>query len=151
MAWKIIDRILLPAAFFLIAFVAALTLWQLLIGHRRAEIEGGTSEQVSFVKSKLESELRARVRPLERLARRNSDRATPDHSAIESDASLVMSAYPTYQAIEWVDPSFHVRWVTPLKGNEREPGADVSADERQREALQAAEKSAGTIASGPVN
>jgi signal transduction histidine kinase/CheY-like chemotaxis protein len=151
MAWKIIDRILLPAAFFLIAFVAALTLWQLLIGHRRAEIEGGTSEQVSFVKSKLESELRARILPLERLARRDSDRAAPDHSAIESDASLVMSAYPTYQAIEWVDPSFRVRWVTPLKGNEGEPGADVSADERQREALKAAQKSAGTIASGPAN
>ena len=68
MAWKIIDRILLPAAFFLIAFVVSLTLWQLLLGHRRAEIQSATNEQVSFVKSKLESELRARILPLERLA-----------------------------------------------------------------------------------
>src|ERR1700690_2031090 len=50
MAWKIIDRILLPAAFFLIAFVGALTLWQLLLGHRSAEIQSVTNEQVSFVK-----------------------------------------------------------------------------------------------------
>ncbi len=63
MAWKIIDRILLPTAFFLIAFVAALTLWQLLINHRRTEIQAVTNEQVTFVKSKIESELRARLLP----------------------------------------------------------------------------------------
>src|SRR5271166_1593494 len=102
MAWKIIDRLLLPAAFFLIAFVAALTLWQLLIGHRRAEIQGVTNEQASFVKSKLESELRARILPLEHLAQSDSG---ADPSNMESDASLVMSAYPAYQAIEWVDPT----------------------------------------------
>ena len=65
MPWKIIDRILLPAAFFLIAFAGALTLWQLLIGHRRAEIQGVTDEQVLFVKSKLESELQGLILPLE--------------------------------------------------------------------------------------
>ncbi|MGD0963115.1 MAG: response regulator [Candidatus Acidiferrales bacterium] len=151
MAWKIIDRILLPAAFFLIAFVAALTLWQLLIDHRRAEIQGVTNEQVSFVRSKLESELRARILPLERLAERGSDQAAADNHKIESDASLVMSAYPAYQAIEWVDPTFRVRWVTPLSGNQREPGSDLSSDERQRDALIAAEKTGNTIASRPVN
>src|ERR1700690_1353322 len=115
MPWKIIDRILLPAAFFLIAFVAALTLWQLLIGHRRAEIQGVTNEQASFVKSKLESELRARILPLERLAQSDSSDGTgPAISNLESDANLVMSAYPAYQAVEWVDPTFRVRWVTPL-------------------------------------
>jgi signal transduction histidine kinase/ActR/RegA family two-component response regulator len=150
MAWKIIDRILLPAAFFLIAFVVSLTLWQLLLGHRRAEIQSATNEQASFVKSKLESELRARILPLERLAGR-SEAAGPDSSKMEGDAALVMSAYPAYQAIEWVDPGFRVGWVTPLKGNEGEPGRYLGANERQLEALQAAEKSGNTIASRPVD
>ena len=149
MAWKIIDRILLPAAFFLIAFVVSLTLWQLLLGHRRAEIQSATNEQVSFVKSKLESELRARILPLERLAGQG-EAAGPDSSKMEGAAALVMSAYPSYQAIEWVDTSFRVGWVTPLKGNEGEPGRYVGASERQLEALQAAEKSGNTIASRPV-
>jgi signal transduction histidine kinase/CheY-like chemotaxis protein len=152
MAWKIIDRILLPAAFFLIAFVAALTLWQLLIGHRRAEIQGVTNEQASFVKSKLESELRARILPLERLAQSDSSDGTgPDSSKLESDANLVMSAYPSYQAVEWVDPAFRVRWVTPLSGNESEQGKDLGTDERRLDALQAAGRTGSTIASRPVN
>jgi len=149
MAWKIIDRILLPAAFFLIAFVVSLTLWQLLLGHRRAEIQSATNEQVSFVKSKLESELRARILPLERLAGQG-EAAGPDSSKMEGAAALVMSAYASYQAIEWVDTSFRVGWVTPLKGNEGEPGRYLGASERQLEALQAAEKSGNTIASRPV-
>ncbi len=150
MAWKIIDRILLPAAFFLIAFVVSLTLWQLLLGHRRAEIQSATNEQVSFVKSKLESELRARILPLERLAGQG-EAAGPDSSKMEGAATLVMSAYPSYQAIEWVDTSFRVGWVTPLKGNEGEPGRYLGANERQLDALQAAEKSGNTIASRPVD
>ena len=32
--WKIIDRSLLPTVFFLGSFVAVLTFWQLLLGHR---------------------------------------------------------------------------------------------------------------------
>jgi signal transduction histidine kinase/ActR/RegA family two-component response regulator len=151
MPWKIIDRILLPAAFFLIAFVAALTLWQLLIGHRRAEIQGVTNEQASFVKSKLESELKARILPLERLAENDTQGSVTESTNMKADASLVMSAYPTYQAIEWVDPNLHVSWVTPQTGNEGIPGTDLSSDERKKEALQAAANGRSTIVSRPVN
>ena len=43
---------------------------ELLISHSRAEIQSATKEQASFVKTKTESELRARILPLERLAER---------------------------------------------------------------------------------
>src|SRR5258708_26451963 len=73
--WKMIDRLLLPTVFFLGSFVAVLTFWQLLLGHRRVEIQAVTDDQASFVKSKLESELRARILPLERLAGRAQEPA----------------------------------------------------------------------------
>src|SRR5580658_728202 len=66
--WKIIDRLLLPTIFFLTAFVFALTLRQLLMAHRSVEIQAVTQEQAVFVKSKMESELKARILPLEGLA-----------------------------------------------------------------------------------
>ncbi len=37
-----------------------------------------------------------------------------------------------YQAIAWVDPDLHVRWVAPLKGNERLLHADLGFEERRR-------------------
>ena len=109
--WKIIDRLLLPSVFFLTSLVAVLTFWQLLLGHRRAEIHAVTDEQASFVKSKVEAELRERIMPLQGLAAQwttlDSDRDK------KSAAELMMSGYPDYQAVEWVDPTFYVRWTAP--------------------------------------
>jgi signal transduction histidine kinase/CheY-like chemotaxis protein len=150
MPWKIIDRLLLPAAFFLIAFVVALTLWQLLIGHRRAEIQGVTSEQARFVKTKMESELEARIVPLERLADGGSTRLGQSPSDIEFDAQLVMSAYPAYQAVEWVDPTYHVRWAAPQTQNKGELGASLASDEQEVAALHQAEQTGNTVVTHAV-
>ena len=150
MPWKIIDRLLLPAAFFLIAFVVALTLWQLLIGHRRAEIQGVTSEQARFVKTKMESELEARIVPLERLADGGSARLGQSASDIEFDAKLVMSAYPAYQAVEWVDPTYHVRWATPQTPNQGELGASLASNEQEIAALRQAEQTGNTVVTHAV-
>ena len=151
MPWKILDRLLLPAVFFLIAFVVALTLWQLLIGHRRAEIQSVTNEQAIFVKTKMESELKARIVPLERLAGRAKEGEGENNSTTEFDAKLVMSAYPAYQALEWVDSSYHVRWVIPPAENGQPVGPDLESDAQTRAALQAAAQSGDTLVTHSVN
>lgn len=122
-----IDRLLLPAIFGLSTIVLALVLWQMLVAHRHVEIEAASKQQASFIKTKTESELRARVLPLERLAGRWQARTQPDQEEMESDASLVMSGYPAYQAIEWADPSFHVLWAAPEQGNQADVGVDLTA------------------------
>jgi signal transduction histidine kinase/ActR/RegA family two-component response regulator len=147
--WKTIDRLLLPIIFFLSSLVAVLTFWQLLLGHRRAEIQAVTDEQGSFVKSKLESELGARILPLEGLAARWQ--VLGDDRTKRSAAELMMSGYPAYQAVEWVDPSLHVRWVAPSIGNETDLGVDLSADATQQASFQAAEQKKDVIVTRPVN
>jgi signal transduction histidine kinase len=151
MFWKATDRLLLPAFSFLIAFVAALTFWQLLISHRRAEIQTATNEQASFVKSEIEAELKARILPLEHLAERWKTRGRPDDAGMEADVSLAMSGYPAYQAVEWVDPAFRVRWVTPQTESEADLGADLTADERRSDALRAAEDTGSAQVTRPIN
>jgi len=142
-----IDRLLLPAIFGLTTLIVALVLWQRLVTHRRAEIKAAAKEQASFVKTKTESELRARVRPLERLA----GRWHSDEQDMESDASLVMSGYPAYQAIEWVDPTFHVLWVAPEKGNEADISADLGAVPELRATLEDADHSKSTMVAPRVD
>ncbi len=39
---KFVDRLLLPTIFGLTTVIAALILWQLLLGHRRVEIQAAT-------------------------------------------------------------------------------------------------------------
>jgi signal transduction histidine kinase/ActR/RegA family two-component response regulator len=147
--WKTIDRLLLPAIFFLSSLVAVLTFWQLLLGHRRAEIRAVTDDQASFVKSKLESELGARILPLEGLATQWPE--LRDDRERQSAARLLMSGYRSYQAVEWADPTFHVRWATPRSANESDLGTDLSADSAQQAALQAAERNKDVMVTRPVN
>jgi signal transduction histidine kinase/CheY-like chemotaxis protein len=148
---SLIDRLLLPAIFGLTTIVVGLVLWQLLVAHMRAEIWAGTREQALFLKTKTESELKGRILPLERLARRWQDRGRPDTQDMESDVSLVISGYPAYQEIEWVDPTFHVVWVTPEKGNQDDIGANLGADPRQRATLEDAIDSKSTTVTPPAN
>ena len=128
--------------------MAVLTFWQLFAGHRHVEIQAVTDDQASFVKSKLESELRARILPLERLAGRWQ--ALGNDREKKSAAELMMSGYPAYQAVEWVDPTLFVRWVTP-SSDETDLGVDLSADASQRAAFQAAEQNRDVIVIRPVN
>jgi signal transduction histidine kinase/ActR/RegA family two-component response regulator len=69
----------------------------------------------------------------------------------KSAAELMMSGYPAYEAVEWVDPTFHVRWATPSSGNEPDLGVDLSADSTQRVAFQAAEQNMDVMVTRPVN
>jgi len=134
-----VDRLLLPAIIGLATVLAALLLCLRLLTRQRAEIQAATKVQVFFVRNKMDSELKARILPIERMALQWEIRGQPNDVDLESDATLVMIRYPGYQAIEWMDPTFHVRWVAPRRGNEADLGADLGTDARLRLALQVAE------------
>jgi signal transduction histidine kinase/ActR/RegA family two-component response regulator len=142
---RFIDRLLSPAIFGLTTIVIALILWQMLVAHRRVEILADAAQQAGFVKTKMESELRARILPLQRLAGRWQDQGLTDDQEMESDAGLVMSGYPAYQAIEWVAPTFRVLWVAPERGNEANIGVDLGAVPEVRAALEEADHNNSTM------
>lgn len=138
-----IDRLLLPAIFGLTTMLAVLIVWQLLLGHRNVEIQAASLQQASFIRTKTESELRADVSFLERLAahwKRNGG-STQD---METDAALVTSGYPAYQSVEWFDPSFQLLWSVPERKGERGAVRDPNIVSALRAALQKAGSYTGT-------
>lgn len=148
---SLIDRLFLPTVLSLSTVVFALIILQLLLTQQQAEVQASTNAQALLVKSKMESELRARVLPLELLSERWDASSQLDFVKMESDTVLAMSSSPAYQAAEWVDPTFHVRWVVPHKGNEADLGANLGTDQRQRVALEAAKSSGRVMATRSVD
>lgn len=142
------DRLLLPIITFLSSFVLVLTFYQLLLAHRHGEIQAVTDEQASFVKTKLESELGARILPLQELAGRW--RVLGGDPERESTAELAMSAYPAYEAIEWVNPQLQVTWASPRSPNESDLGANLSGDRTERATFDSAQQSHAVVVSHPV-
>jgi signal transduction histidine kinase len=148
---SVLDRLFIPIVLSLSTVVFTLIILQKLITQQQAEVLASTNEQALLVKSKMESELEARVLPLELLSDRWGASSQVDFEKMESDTALAISTYPAYQAVEWVDPTYHVRWVVPLKGNEADLGSNLGADQRQRVALQAAKDSGRVMATRPVD
>src|ERR1700720_2212717 len=108
-----IDRLLLPAIVGLSTFVGVLILWQRLLTKQYADIQTATETQALFVKNKMESDLGERILPLELLGERWQVHSKDENANLESDASLVLSRYPVYRTISWIDPTFNSRWVSP--------------------------------------
>src|SRR6266851_10331227 len=146
-----IDRLLLPAIVGLSAFVGVLILWQRLLTKQAADIQTATKAQVLFVKNKIESDLSERILPLELLGERWQVHSKDDNADLESDASLVMSRYPVYQAVSWIDPKFKGRWVSPRWASEESVGTDLWSDAQTRLALRAAADSGRVTVTHTVN
>jgi len=146
-----IDRLLLPAILGVTAILAALVLWQRLLTEQRATAHAATTAQTLFVKNKVESELNARILLLNRLAGRWQARVLSGDEDNGPDAALLVSGYGGCQAIEWVDPTFHVRWVASESWNEADVGTDLGADARWRVPLQHAEDSGRVMVTRPMD
>jgi signal transduction histidine kinase/ActR/RegA family two-component response regulator len=137
-----IDRLLLPFIVGLTTVVAALILWQRMLTNQSVQIRSATQEQLLFVKDKLEGALKVRILDLDRLA--GSWNAHDQQSDVDMESEAAPLLDGTFQTIEWVDPTFHVRWVAPQGANEPGLGPDLGADAHQRVALQTAGDSGRT-------
>ena len=151
MRHSFIDRLLLPAIVGLSTFVGVLILWQRLLTKQYADIQTATETQALFVKNKMESDLGERILPLELLGERWQVHSKDENANLESDSSLVLSRYPVYRAISWIDPTFNNRWVSPRPGSDGSIGTDLWSDARTRTALRAAADSGRVTVTRTVN
>ena len=117
---------------------AALLLWQALLATAREETAAETARTAAHLDAALTEKIGSRVRSLERMALRlQYDPAMP-RAPWQVDAETCVRQEKVYQAIEWVDPGFHVRWVAPLTGNEQIVGLDLTREKRRRDSVEAA-------------
>jgi len=69
----------------------------------------------------------------------------------EADALAYYRDYDNYQAISWVDETFHVRWIVPLKGNEKAVNLNLAFEERRRQALIKAKNKKAITVTAPID
>ena len=69
----------------------------------------------------------------------------------EKDALSYYEDYDNYQALSWVDQTFHVRWIVPLKGNEKAVNLNLAFEERRRQALIKAKSKKSITVTAPIN
>jgi PAS domain S-box-containing protein len=93
----------------------------------RAETASGGS-----IRSALESGLEVQIRGLQRIAKRWESAGRPTQENWTSEALLNVRDFRGYQGIGWIDPTFHVRWLVPVQGNEELQDMPLPPSERHR-------------------
>ena len=86
----------------------------------------------------IEVDLEQRIRSLQRFVFRWQQRGGMSRNEFLFEAASYLGDHPDYQALEWVDPNFKVRWVVPEKGNEEALGLNLVFEEQRRTALKLA-------------
>ncbi|MBT3634777.1 MAG: diguanylate cyclase [Candidatus Marinimicrobia bacterium] len=81
-------------------------------------------------------DLQSRIHSLERITNRWEIRGGTPKDEFEKDARAYIVDSPGYQAIEWVDRTFHVRWIVPLKGNEAAQNLNLAFENTRLIALE---------------
>lgn len=140
----------LPVLVLIGGLTATLWLWQAQVAEQRAFLDRALRLQTDGLRNELAAELKSQRLALERMARRWEVRGSVPRLEWESDARLYVAHNPGYQAIEWVDPSLTVRWVVPTSGNESAVNQNLGAEERTRQALEAARLRGAVTLTRPV-
>lgn len=96
-------------------------------------------EQNSFhVVENLESTFSAYISALSRMANRWENQGGTKKGIWERDARNFIRDWKGLTALEWVDSTYHVRWVVPLMGNEKAVDLNLAFEEKRKRALESA-------------
>jgi signal transduction histidine kinase len=100
------------------AAALGLTFWSPLKSEERDHARRVTQGLARSVQTDIADEVRDQMLALVRLAKLLSFEDTPSQRVWELQARLLMSHYPGYLAIQWVDTTYRVRWVATSTGSD---------------------------------
>src|SRR4028119_281257 len=129
---------LLPLLLGVLASLAVLLTWQQLTINGQIHIEELIQPEANAIQSQLSEELSIRVLTLRQMANRWQANGGTPQALWEADADAYVKDFYGYQAIELVAPSFKVRSVVPLAGNEAAQNLDFNREMRRKIPLQVA-------------
>ncbi|WP_246180291.1 putative bifunctional diguanylate cyclase/phosphodiesterase [Marinobacter changyiensis] len=103
-----------------------------------AQINQNLKSEARGLALELEKDFDAHVTALRRMADRREIEPDMSRQAWQRDARNYLEDFGTYQAIEWIDADYIIRWLEPVDGNENVIGDSVALLEKRRQALERA-------------
>ncbi|MEM9906386.1 MAG: CHASE domain-containing protein, partial [Cyanobacteria bacterium P01_D01_bin.44] len=134
-AWKAAR---LPLAVGAGVIATTLILWQSLRTQEQAQIHRRVDFATVSIGRQIRVQTEDRVQALVRMSRRWAAQGGMTQADWTADAESLLRDYPGYQAIEWIDSDFYVRWIVPLAGNEAAKDFNLGSEVYRREALETA-------------
>lgn len=127
-----------PLIIFLVFIAIASVLHQGLIRQDNQQIRSNLANEARALADNLEREFMVHVQAIGRMANRLAADPTATEQDWRIDAGNYLNDFGMYQALEWIDSRFIIRWLEPPTGNENVIGYNVAFSEQRRKALEQA-------------
>jgi diguanylate cyclase (GGDEF)-like protein len=128
---------LFPLSIFVITSLITLSFWHASLTYLE-KIEKVQNQMATASLAKIiDEDVHSRKEALYRMASRWKNRAGGvPYKEWSQDALNIINDKRGFQAIEWVDPHYEVKWVAPLKGNEAALNYNIKKTEKSFPAIQ---------------
>lgn len=134
----------------LIFIVVSLGSWGL-YQSEQADLVNSFQAKNARIAARIENDYSSRVAALQRLSRQWEVHGGFTQDQFTIDVQNFINDNPGFQAIEWVDSEYYVRWIVPLAGNEAAQNLYLAKEEKRRQALQAAKINQVPTMTDPVD
>ncbi|MDL0430844.1 EAL domain-containing protein [Marinobacter sp. TBZ242] len=140
-----------PALIFLMFLAIALGLQYGIEKQDRSQIHTNLNNKAESMANRLEREFMVHADAISRMAKRFEAEPEMPREVWERDARNYLSDFGVYQAVEWIDRNFIVRWIEPFEGNEDAVGYNVAFSPERQASLEEAQTTGNLDISGVID
>lgn len=135
----------------LVPLTAGCCCWQFLLVEEERRIDTEMELGADVAAAVVGRELAVRIPPLRRIVRRWENSGGTGRDAWHADAQDYVRDEPIYRALQWVDPSYRVRWSVGGPGITAGQGADLGRDPARLALLESARRDRRVVLTGVNN
>ncbi|MGC8119526.1 putative bifunctional diguanylate cyclase/phosphodiesterase [Marinobacter sp. VGCF2001] len=142
---------LFPVLIFLVFFGIATGLRTGLTQQNSHQIQTNLNNEARALANNLEREFMVHLDAIGRMAQRMQSNPAMSEDVWRQDARNYLQDFGVYQAIEWIDKDYIVRWLEPFAGNNEVVGFNVAFNDEREAALAHAANSGQYDLSGIID
>jgi PAS domain S-box-containing protein len=144
-------RFAVPALVFVVIAAGSFALYWQLRDRELDFVQRRLQDETTRIETLLQARVIERIDSLSRVAARWDAAGGTEERQWRADATNHVTQLSGLRALEWIDASYHVRWVEPLAGNEKALGIDVRSDHQRAAALLGADQRERATLTPPLN
>lgn len=143
--------LLLPALSSVIVLIITIALWQQFKQQESRLIHTVLKEEIATIHDSLSFSINNSIVALGRMARRWETSDGLPKAQWEQDAKYYVEDFSALTTVQWVDDTYHVRWIEPLEGNEKAMGINIAFNDERKNALKGAIDAGSTTITPPLD
>lgn len=140
-----------PVVIFLVFLGLATGLRYGLVQQDKAQIEANLANEARAMANHLQREFLVHAEAIRRMAKRFQADPSITLETWRQDARNYLEDFGVYQAIEWIDRDYIIRWLEPVADNQDVVGYNVAFNDERRRALALAQSTGDWDLSGIID